>query len=512
MKRALISVSDKTNIVEFAKELVACEYEIISTGGTKRVLDESGIKTLSIDEITGFPEILDGRVKTLHPKVHGGLLSLRNNESHQLQVEKNGIEYIDLVCVNLYPFKKTIEKSGTTFDEAIEQIDIGGPSMLRSAAKNYQFVTVVTDIEDYNQVISEIRDFGDTTLDTKKRLSAKVFRKTAQYDSYIANYLTEEVGEDNRESITLSFDFHQSLRYGENPHQEAGLYKSSNNPYSLLSSKILNGKPLSYNNIQDANAAISILKEFEEPTAVALKHMNPCGIGLDKDNILNAYQKAYLSDPVSIFGGIVALNKNVSYELALEMNKIFLEIIIAPSYDDDALDVLKKKKNLRVLELDTDSENTDLNQIVSVNGGVLIQNLDKYIVPREEIKCVTDIIPNESDLDDLHFAWKAVKHVKSNAIVVTKGTQTVGVGAGQMNRVGAAKIALEWAKEHGHTNDLTLSSDAFFPFDDVVKLAHEYGVTKIIQPGGSIRDNDSIKACNELGIMMVFTGNRHFKH
>ena len=511
MKRALISVSDKTNIVEFAKELTILGYEIISTGGTKRVLDENNIKTISIDEITGFPEILNGRVKTLHPKVHGGLLSLRDNDEHIKEVKANNIEYIDLVCVNLYPFKATINKPDTTFSEAIEQIDIGGPSMLRSAAKNYQFVTVVIDIEDYEKVISEIKEFGDTTLDTKKQLSAKVFRKTAQYDSYIANYLTKELEITNPESITMTYDFHQSLRYGENPHQSASLYKQSDNQYSLLNAKILNGKPLSYNNIQDANAAINILKEFKLPTAVALKHMNPCGVG-SANNINDAFTKAYNSDSISIFGGIVSLNREVNLELAVAMNEIFLEIVIAPSYSDEAIIELKRKKNLRVLQLDTNAPNTDINQIVTVNGGVLFQNLDSYLVNKSDLKTVTKLIPTEQELDDLYFSWKVVKHVKSNAIVITKDSQTVGVGAGQMNRVGAAKIALEWAKEHGHNENLTLSSDAFFPFDDVVKLAHKYGVNKIIQPGGSIRDKDSIKACDDLGIKMVFTNNRHFKH
>jgi phosphoribosylaminoimidazolecarboxamide formyltransferase/IMP cyclohydrolase len=511
MKKALISVSDKTNIVLFAKELELLGYEIISTGGTKKVLEENGVKTTSIEEVTGFPEILNGRVKTLHPKVHGGLLSLRDNDNHIHQMKENNIEYIDLVCVNLYPFKNTIEQTDTTFDQAIEQIDIGGPSMLRSAAKNYKFVTVVTDILDYDWIINELKEYGNTLLETRKRLSAKVFRKTAQYDSYIANYLTKESNEEQPESITLTYDFHQELRYGENPHQKAGLYKGSNNPYSLLNAEILNGKPLSYNNIQDANAALQILKEFTEPTVVALKHMNPCGIGSDKD-VIKAYQKAYTSDPVSIFGGIVALNKTVTKELALEMNKIFLEIIIAPDYETDALKELKHKKNLRVLKLDTSKSSTDINQIVTVNGGILYQNLDNYIVPLEQLKPVSKRLPTKQDLEELYFAWKAVKHVKSNAIVVTSGTKTVGIGAGQMNRVGAAKIALEWAKDHGYTKDLTLSSDAFFPFDDVVKLAHLYGVTKIIQPGGSIRDNDSIEACNELNMIMVFTGNRHFKH
>lgn len=511
MRRALISVSDKTGIIDFAKALTQLGFEIISTGGTKKVLEDSGVATISIEEVTGFPEILNGRVKTLHPKVHGGLLSLRNNQLHQKEVTENSIEYIDLVCVNLYPFKETISKEGTTFDEAIEQIDIGGPSMLRSAAKNYQFVTVVTDQADYDTIIHEMKEYGDTTLETKKQLSAKVFRKTAQYDAYISNYLTNELKVENPESITLTYDFHQELRYGENPHQQAALYKSSNNKYSLLNAEILNGKPLSYNNIQDANSAINILKEFEEPTAVALKHMNPCGVA-SAENLLDAYRNAYQSDSVSIFGGIIALNREVTLDLAVELNKIFLEIIIAPSYSIEALWELKNKKNLRVLQLDTTADNTDMNQTVTVNGGVLFQNIDQFLIEKTNLKCVTNLKVNGQDLDELYFAWKVVKHVKSNAIVITKGTQTVGVGAGQMNRVGAAEIALEWAKKHGHTEDLTLSSDAFFPFDDVIRLAHNYGVTKIIQPGGSIRDEDSIKACNELGIKMVFTDNRHFKH
>ncbi len=511
MKRALISVSDKTNIVAFTKQLIENNFEIISTGGTKKVLDAAGIKTKSIEEITGFPEILNGRVKTLHPLIHGGLLSLRDNEDHIKQVVQNDIAYIDLVCVNLYPFKETIENPQTTFDQAIEQIDIGGPSMLRSAAKNYKFVTVVTDAHDYDLVINEITEYGDTLLDTKKALSAKAFRQTAKYDSYISNYLTQQLDIEFPEDLTVTYEFNQSLRYGENPHQSAALYKSNHNEYSLLSANILNGKPLSYNNIQDANAALNILKEHILPTAVALKHMNPCGVGSDK-SIVNAFLKAYNSDPVSIFGGIVALNEEVNEELAIELNKTFLEIIIAPSYTTDALDILKKKKNLRVLQLDTKKENSDSYQIVSVNGGMLIQNTDHYLVEKNDLDVVTKLQPNEDELDDLYFAWKIVKHVKSNAIVITKDNQTVGIGAGQMNRVGAAEIALNWARKHGHNSNLTMASDAFFPFDDVVKLASEYGVTSIIQPGGSIRDEDSIKACDALGIKMVFTKNRHFKH
>ncbi|XMB72979.1 bifunctional phosphoribosylaminoimidazolecarboxamide formyltransferase/IMP cyclohydrolase [Mycoplasmatota bacterium WC30] len=508
MKKALISVSDKTNIVDFTKALVELDYEIISTGGTKKLLEQSKINVTSIDAYTGFPEILNGRVKTLHPKVHGGLLALRDNEAHKKEVKDNDIEYIDLVCVNLYPFKETIAKTDISFDEAIEQIDIGGPSMLRSAAKNYRFVTVVTDISDYQKVIDEIQKYNDTTLETKKYLSKKVFQKTAQYDAYISGYLTNE---ELPEKLTMTYEHNGELRYGENPHQQAAVYKQNDNPYSILNCKILNGKALSYNNIQDANAAINILAEFKKPTAVGLKHMNPCGVASD-EAIITAYKNAYLSDTVSIFGGIVALNREVSLELAIELNNTFLEIVIAPSYEDSALIELKRKRNLRVLQLDTTKTNTDKMMAVSVNGGIIYQELDKYLVNKKDLNMVTKLIPNDRELDELLFSWKVVKHVKSNAIVVTHENKTVGIGAGQMNRVGAAKIALEWAKEHNHTENLTLSSDAFFPFDDVVKLAKEYGVTKIIQPGGSIRDKDSIKACDELGIKMVFTGNRHFKH
>jgi len=511
MKRALISVSDKTGIVEFASALEQLGFEIISTGGTFKTLVSSGVKAISISDVTHFNEILNGRVKTLHPLIHGGLLALRDNPVHQKEVTENHIEYIDLVCVNLYPFLETISKEGTTFEEAIEQIDIGGPSMLRSAAKNYKYVTVVTDASDYAKVIEEIKAHGDTLPKTKKELSAKVFRKTAQYDSYIASYLTKDLGIEFPESLTLTYDFHQELRYGENPHQSAALYADHLNPYSLLNAKVLSGKPLSYNNIQDANAAINMLSEFKEPTAVALKHMNPCGIASNA-TLLDAYLKAYASDPVSIFGGIVALNGEVDEALATELHKLFLEIIIAPSYTEAALSVLMKKKNLRLLELDTSLENKQEYMTVKVNGGLLLQQTDHYLVDKSKLKVVTIEQPTDDELEDLMFAWKVVKHVKSNAIVITYHHQTVGIGAGQMNRVGAAKIALEQAKLNGYTDDLTLSSDAFFPFDDVVALAKEYGVKNIIQPGGSIRDQDSIDACNTFGIQMVFTGNRHFKH
>lgn len=511
MKRALISVSDKTGIVEFCKELTELGFEIISTGGTKKKLEESGLSTIGISDITKFPEMMDGRVKTLHPNIHGGLLALRDNDDHVRQAKDNNIEFIDMVVVNLYPFKETIAKEGVTFDEAIENIDIGGPSMLRSAAKNYKDVTVVCDSADYQKVITEYKEFGSTTQETKSKLSAKVFRHTASYDAAIANYLTQAVGEENPESVTYSFDLKEELRYGENPHQTAKFYAGKKQSFSLASATQLHGKSLSYNNIQDANAAVQIMREFEKPVVVGLKHMNPCGVGT-ANNVYDAWNKAYEADPVSIFGGIVCSNCEIDKQTALKMKEVFLEIVIAPSFSEDALEVLKKKKNLRLMTMDITKNNAVEKQLVSVNGGLLVQDLDKGNLDQVELEFVTENKPSEKELEDLKFSWKVVKHVKSNAIALAKDGATVGVGAGQMNRVGAAKIALDWAKEHGVTDGIVLASDAFFPFDDVVKLASEYGVTAIIQPGGSMRDQESIDACNELGIKMVFTKMRHFKH
>ncbi|QVK21478.1 bifunctional phosphoribosylaminoimidazolecarboxamide formyltransferase/IMP cyclohydrolase [Mycoplasmatota bacterium] len=508
MKYALISVSDKTNIVEFARELVSVGFKIISTGGTKKIIDEAGIETIAIDDFTGFPEMLDGRVKTLHPLVHGGLLSVRDNDLHIKEVKENNIKYIDLVVVNLYPFKETIAKDNVTYADAIENIDIGGPSMLRSAAKNHKFVTVVCDSSDYDLVIGEFKDSGDTSIETRSRLAAKVFRHTASYDTAIAGYLTNEVKEENPESITISYDLKQVLRYGENPHQKATFYKGSEVSYSLAHANQLHGKELSYNNIQDGNAALQIVKEYKEPAVVAVKHMNPCGVGLG-NNINEAWDKAYASDPVSIFGGIVSTNQEVTKEVALKMKEIFLEIIIAPSFSDGALEVLTKKKNLRLITAPM-SDIVNEKQFISVNGGLLVQDID-YGEP-VSLDVVTKRRPTDNELRDLLFAWRACKHVKSNAILLAKDLMTVGIGPGQTSRVGAAKIAFEWAKEHGHNENLVLASDAFFPFDDVVRMANEYGVKAIIQPGGSKRDIDSIKACDELGIAMIFTKMRHFKH
>lgn len=510
MKRALVSVSDKTNLVPFVSSLVELGYEIISTGGTKKALEAAGIKTIGISEVTDFPEIMDGRVKTLHPKVHGALLCVRDNPDHVRQIEELGIQYIDLVCVNLYPFKETVQKPGVSHEEIIENIDIGGPSMLRSASKNYKFIPVLCDPSDYDTVVKELRENGETYLTTREYLAAKVFRHTASYDTMIASYLTERTGEKYPEKFTITFDKVQELRYGENPHQSAAFYKGMNPQYSLTNAKQLHGKELSYNNIQDGNAAIEILKDFEgQPAVVGLKHMNPCGVGIGK-TIEEAWDKAYEADPVSIFGGIVAFNEPIHASVAEKLSKIFLEIIIAPAFDEDAFEILSKKKNIRLMQLDTSLEVNARYKVTNVNDGLLVQDIDDHKITAEDLRCVTNRKPTEEELEQLLFAWKVVKHVKSNAIVLVKDNMTIGVGAGQMNRVGAAKIAIEQAGEKAKGS--IMSSDAFFPMPDTVEEAVKAGVTAIIQPGGSIKDQLSIDVCNEHGIAMVYTGVRHFKH
>ncbi len=510
MKRALISVSDKSNLIMFVEGLVAAGYEIISTGGTKKFIDDAGIKTLSIDEVTNFPEMLDGRVKTLHPKIHGGLLAIRDKENHVASMKEHHIAPIDLVCVNLYPFKETISKANFTHEEAIENIDIGGPSMIRSAAKNHQYVTVVTDVQDYDVVLREIKEYRDTKFETRQRLAAKAFRTTAAYDAMIQEYFTNYVEEEQPEKIIKAYDLKQTLRYGENPHQSASFYSDIKKVrYSIATAVQLHGKELSYNNIQDAAATLQILKEFHgDPAVVAVKHMNPCGVGVAKD-ITYAWNKAYESDPISIFGGIVALNEEVNIEIAEAMSKIFLEIILAPSFDKEALALLSKKKNIRLMTFDLNGEDTE-DKCVSVSGGLLVQSENHDSAHKEELTVVTKIKPTEKQIEDCLFGEKVVKHVKSNAIVVVKDGQTIGVGAGQMNRVGAALIALEQAKEKAQ--GATLASDAFFPMNDTVELASRYGIACIIQPGGSIKDQDSIAMANEKNIAMVTTGKRHFKH
>ncbi|MBP5566585.1 MAG: bifunctional phosphoribosylaminoimidazolecarboxamide formyltransferase/IMP cyclohydrolase [Bacteroidales bacterium] len=508
--RALVSVSDKTGLVPFVKGLEALGWQIIATGGTQKLLEKEGVKTIGISDVTGFPEILDGRVKTLHPKVHGGILARRDLPAHMQTLSEQGIETIDLVCVNLYPFRQTIAKEGVTLEEAIENIDIGGPSMVRSAAKNWRDVSIVCDPADYDMVLEEIRTTGNTSPETRLKLSAKAYTHTAEYDSCIATYMREKAG--LPEKLFLEFNFKQGLRYGENPHQSAAFYAQSQPvPFSLAFAKQIQGKELSYNNIQDANAALSVLRDFDEPFCLALKHMNPCGAAVGA-TIEEAWQAAYEADTVSIYGGIVGVNRELTAEVALGMKPIFLEIVIAPSYTPEALEILAAKKNLRVLQVDMTRSDASVPQYVGVAGGLLVQQLDTQVEQVTPEMCVTRVKPSAGLMKDLEFGWKIVKHVKSNAIAVVRDGHTIGIGAGQTNRVGSAHIALEEAKAAGFTSGLILASDGFLPFDDTVALAAEYGVSAIVQPGGSIRDADAIAKADELGICMLFTGVRHFKH
>ena len=509
--RALVSVSDKRGVVEFAQNLRRLGWEVIATGGTMKLLKESGVEVINISDVTGFPEICDGRVKTLHPKVHGGLLARRDDENHTAALKENAIEYIDLVCVNLYPFRETISKPDVTMEDAIENIDIGGPSMLRSAAKNYRDVTVVCHPEDYAQIISEIEAEGNTKPETRLELSAKAYTHTAQYDAMIATYMRKAAG--LNEKLFLEFDLVQSLRYGENPHQQANFYRSQEEvSYSLATARQLNGKELSYNNINDTNGALELLREFDTTAVIAVKHGNPCGVGV-ADEVAEAYRLAYEADPVSVFGGIVVTNATVDAATAEQMSKIFLEIIVAPKFTDEALEILTKKKNLRLLELDTTIRAYPKAERImrKVAGGLLVQEVDDKLLPDEgELKVVTEKAPTEQEMKDLMLAWKIVKHAKSNGIAIAKDNQSLGIGPGQVNRIWSTQMAIERSGEK--VKGAALASDAFFPFDDCVKACAEAGITCIIQPGGSVRDQDSIDACNKFGIAMVFTGMRHFKH
>ena len=515
--KALISVSDKTGIVDFAKELQALGIEIISTGGTYKKLMDEGLKVTEISELTGFPECLDGRVKTLHPKVHAGILAMRSKETHMEQLQDLGIDTIDFVVVNLYPFKATILKDNVTREECVENIDIGGPTMLRSAAKNYQDVSVITDPNDYVRVLDELKSNGQVSLDTKFYLMNKVFEHTANYDAMICNYLKNERNDTSfPNELTLTYEKVQEMRYGENPHQLGALYKEIGKcTGSLTVAKQLNGKELSFNNINDTNGALELLKEFDEPTVVACKHGNPCGVGSDKENIYTAWKKAFSADKTSIFGGIVTVNREVTMELATEMKEIFLEVIVAPSFAPDALELLKSKKNLRLLELPniTVKQPDGSYDIKKINGGIIVQTIDSKLL--DDYTVVTNRKPTDKELEDMMFAWKVVKYVKSNGIAIAKDKQTIGIGPGQVNRIWAAKQCFEHAEEliaTGVTKGSVLASDAFFPFDDCVEAAHNAGITAIIQPGGSVRDQDSIDKCNEYGISMIFTGMRHFRH
>ncbi len=509
-KRALVSVSDKTGLVPFVQGLVALGWEIVATGGTQKLLEESGVHTTGISEVTGFPEILDGRVKTLHPKVHGGILARRDMPSHMQTLSEQGIGTIDLVCVNLYPFAKTIAKEGVTMADAIENIDIGGPSMVRSAAKNWRDVTIVCDPSDYEVVLDELKANGSTSDETRLRLSAKAYTHTAEYDMCIATYMRAQAG--LPEKLFLEYEIKQPLRYGENPHQSAKFYAAPQKcSYSLAFSTQIQGKELSYNNIQDANAALCAIRDFSAPCCIALKHMNPCGAA-EAPTIEQAWQAAYEADKVSIYGGIVVVNRELTAEVARGMKPIFLEIVIAPSFSQEALEILSTKKNLRVLQVDMTPNPETQMQYISVVGGMLTQQQDKAVETVTEQMCVTAVKPTPAQMSDLNFGWKIVKHVKSNAIVVVRDGHTIGVGAGQTNRVGSAEIALKQAREAGYTEGLILASDGFLPFDDTVALAAQYGVVAIVQPGGSIRDADAVAKADECGITMLMTGVRHFKH
>lgn len=514
--KALISVSDKTGIVEFAKELESIGVEIISTGGTYKKLKEEGVKAIEISELTGFPECLDGRVKTLHPKVHAGILAMRSNENHMNQLKELGIDTIDFVVVNLYPFKQTILKDGVKREEAVENIDIGGPTMLRSAAKNYQDVAVITDPTDYEKVLTELKENGQVSLDTKFYLMQKVFEHTANYDAMICKYIKEQRNDESfPNELTLTYEKVQDMRYGENPHQKGALYKEIGKCIgSLTIAEQLNGKELSFNNINDTNGALELLKEFDEPTVVACKHGNPCGVG-SGDDIYSAWTKAFSADKTSIFGGIVVANREITVDVAKEMKEIFLEVIVAPSYEKEALELLQTKKNLRLLLLPdiTVKQPENSYDIKKINGGIIVQTIDSKLLDSYEV--VTDRKPTEQELEDMMFTWKIVKYVKSNGIALGKDKQSIGIGPGQVNRIWATEQSVAHAEElieAGITKGAVLASDAFFPFADCVEAAHKAGITAIIQPGGSIRDQESIDKCNEYGISMIFTGMRHFRH
>ena len=515
--RALISVSDKTGIVEFAKELVNLGIEIISTGGTYKKLKEEGIEAIEISELTGFPECLDGRVKTLHPIVHAGLLAMRSNEEHMKTLKELNIETIDFVIVNLYPFKATVLKPDVTRAEAVENIDIGGPTMLRAAAKNYQDVAVVVDPADYQVVLDELKASKEVSLDTKFYLMQKVFEHTANYDTMIMTYLRKERGETSfPQTLTLTYEKVQEMRYGENSHQKAALYKEiANLKGSLTCANQLHGKELSYNNINDTNGALELLKEFEEPTVVACKHGNPCGVG-SAENIYDAWRKAYEADKTSIFGGIVVANRTIDEKIAADINSMFMEVVVAPSYTDEAKEILCQKKNIRILKLPDISEKqpADALDMKKINGGMVVQSIDNQLYNEEELTVVTDRKPTEKEMEDLKFAWKVVKYVKSNGIALAKDKQSIGIGPGQVNRIWATEQSIEHANTQigeGTCEGAVLASDAFFPFDDCVEAAAKAGITAIIQPGGANRDQDSIDKCNEHGIAMVFTNMRQFR-
>lgn len=499
IKRALVSVFDKEGILEFSNFLQNKGVEVISTGGTYKYLKDNGVNVVEVNEVTNFPEMLDGRVKTLHPIIHAGILAIRDNDEHMKTIRERNIDPIDIVIVNLYPFFQKV-KEDLSFDEKVEFIDIGGPTMLRAAAKNFKDVVVISDKEDYKAVIEEISENGDVSVKLRKKLAGKVFNLMSAYDAAISNFLLED--EEYPEYLSISYKKKQSLRYGENPHQSAAYYSSNEFDGAMNSFEILNGKELSYNNIKDLDIAWKVASEFDEVACCGLKHNTPCGVAIG-ETPFEVYKKAYDADPTSIFGGIIAINRKVDKKTAEEMVKIFLEVVAAPEFDEDALEVLRTKKNLRVIKCNNTPK--DKKYMVTVDGGILVQEEDKNLI--DELRVVTEKSPTEEEMRDLLFGMKVVKYVKSNAIVAIKDGVAIGIGGGQVNRIWATEEALQRGK--GAT---VLASDAFFPFRDVVDECAKNGIKAIIQPGGSVRDQESIDACNEHGIAMVFTGVRHFKH
>ena len=507
IQRALISVSDKTGIVDLARELARFNVEIISTGGTAKALRDAGLNVRDISEITGFPEMMDGRVKTLHPRVHGGLLALRGNDEHVAAMKQHEIEPIDLVVVNLYPFAETISREGVTREEAIEQIDIGGPAMIRSAAKNARDVAVVVSSDEYANIVNELSENdGALSIDTRNRLAQKAFAHTAQYDIMVSSYLAD-VSEPLPDRLSWTMNKISDLRYGENPHQKAALYRTSASG-GIANADVLSGKEMSFNNYVDAEAAWQLVCDFEDTACAIIKHTNPAGVGLG-DTPADAYQKALAADPVSAFGGIVAFNCTVDVVAAQEATKIFTEVVIAPEYDPEALEVLRTKKNLRVIRMGTRGDEKGI-EFKQIGGGMLVQTADDHKLDPEQLKVVTTRKPSDEEIRALLFAWTVCKHTKSNAIVYARDGQTVGVGAGQMSRVDSVKIGAMRAQLP--VAGSVLASDAFFPFRDGIDEAAKHGITAVIQPGGSVRDDEVIAAANEHGLAMVFTGVRHFKH
>lgn len=508
----LISVSDKSGIVAFSKELIAMGAKIISTGGTLEVLRKNGIPAGSVTELTGFPECLDGRVKTLHPAVHGGILAMRDRESHMRQLEELRIGPIDMVVINLYPFRRTIANPDVSLEEAIENIDIGGPAMLRSAAKNHKDVTVLCDPGDYEKVLEEWSKLGEVSYNTRYRLALKVFEHTAACDAMIAEFLRKRIEAPLPDNLTLTFEKIQELRYGENPHQKASYYREIlPAPGTFARGEKLQGKELSFNNIHDSEGALAALKEFDGPAAVAVKHANPCGVGCG-DTLVRAFRRACEADPVSIFGGIVAVNRPVDQATAAEISKIFVEVLLAPEFTPEAREILAQKPNLRLIRIERigQQEPEEAPDMKKVGGGLLVQEKDRTPIEKETWEVVTKKQPTAEEYETLRFAMKVAKHVKSNGIVVARGQRTLGIGPGQVNRIWAVENALRQAT--GETRGAVLASDAFFPFDDCVEAAAAAGISAIVQPGGSVNDEDSIRKADELGVAMVFTGVRHFKH